>query len=195
MTALRPLERFVRRRVSAAPRCELCGEPLGEPHRHVIDVEEGRVHCACAVCTRIFDTPAGRYRTVPTDVRSVEGLREEDWRSLGIPVGLAFFVRSSTAGWKTILPSPAGSTEAEVPEAAWAALVARADLDSRVRADIEAVVVRWRRGGVVSSCIAPIDVCFELMALLRQKWSGFDGGENVRVLVESFIGGLMERTK
>ena len=52
-------------------------------------------------------------------------LSAAEWDELEIPVGLAFFLRSSAAGEVTgFYPSPAGATECRLDLAAWDRLAA-----------------------------------------------------------------------
>ena len=48
---------------------------------------------------------------------------DERWASFAIPIGLAFFMRSSVAGGVVALyPSPAGATESQLDLGAWDSL-------------------------------------------------------------------------
>lgn len=198
--ALRALSPYVKKAQQArvAEACELCAAPIDPVHRHVVDVKERRMQCVCATCARVFDSPSGRQRTVP--MRVVAGATDapsfEQWRSLGVPVGLAFFIRASTLGrWVGIFPSPAGATEAELPEAAWAAIEAACPLAREVRDDVEALVVRSTRSGRSDVFLAPIDLCYEAVGALRARWTGFDGGDEARAAVDDFVDTLAKRAE
>jgi hypothetical protein len=41
--------------------------------------------------------------------------------------------------------------------------------------------------------LVPIDACYQLVGTLRQKWRGFDGGDDVRREVDGFFHQLRER--
>jgi len=73
MARLRSLERFARGevpRVVEGPRCELCSEPIGERHRHVLELGPRAIRCACRPCALLFErSQAGRFFTVPERVR------------------------------------------------------------------------------------------------------------------------------
>ena len=221
MTALRALERFTRRRrAGAGTRCELCLAPVSEPHRHVVDVIERRMLCACHACALLFAYPShraeerpspsaksassplaqthARYRTVPDRVVEdpTSTIEPEDLRALGVPIGLAFFFKSRTLGRRTgVFPSPAGATEAEIEEQAWAAVLGRCALAREVEDDIEALLVRHPREGRGVTLLVPIDACYELTALLRRRWRGFDGGDDARDALDAFLARLSERAE
>ncbi|MDB5217264.1 MAG: hypothetical protein JWO86_5191 [Myxococcaceae bacterium] len=199
MTQLASLERFVARirrnqRARAGARCEVCGEAIGPAHRHVVDRTDRRLLCACTGCVIAFDgeQPA-RFRSVPDrrHAESIELFGDRDFDALGIPVGLAFFFRSSSLGrWVAAFPSVAGATEAELPEDAWAALEARSDRVRRMASDVEALLVRRHRDARYEGFIVPVDVCYELTGLLRQKWRGIDGGDEARAALDALFADL-----
>ncbi|MEU9832449.1 DUF5947 family protein [Streptosporangium sp. NPDC048047] len=54
MTAATGLRRFRTPDAGAATRCELCGEPAGEDHGHVVNLETRALLCACACCHLLF---------------------------------------------------------------------------------------------------------------------------------------------
>ena len=198
MNALRVLEPFVRRTSRAdAEVCELCAAPLDATHRHVVDVQARRMQCACATCARVFDAETGRHRTVPTRVvKDAGSVGESAWRALGVPVGLAFFLRPSTMGrWVGVFPSPAGATEAELPADAWAEIEAQCALVREAKEDVEALVVRCGRNGQTDCFLAPIDVCYEIVGAVRAAWTGFDGGDAARAVVDDFVAKLARRAE
>jgi hypothetical protein len=184
-----------------AARCELCAAPYGDRHRHVVDRRERRILCACAACALAFEGDTrGRHRTVPERVRrEVSGaIRLADLQRLGVPVGLAFFFRSSTLG-RTIgvFPSPAGATEAELDDEAYAALAARSALAAEREDDVEALLVRSTRAHESDPRVflVPIDVAYELVAVVRRGWRGIDGGEPAQAALDAFFGELDRRAE
>ncbi|HVW27998.1 MAG TPA: DUF5947 family protein [Polyangiaceae bacterium] len=193
MNPLRSLERFSARarRRTAAERCELCASTLATPHRHVVDLRERKLLCVCSPCSSVFpDSAASRYRSVPTQIRSDRAwtMSPADVELLSVPVGLAFFVRSSSLGrWTAIFPNPAGATEAELPDGAWEAFAEGCPLARTVQDDVEAFLVYRRRDGRASALATPVDRCYELAAILRQNWRGMDGGSEVRRAVEDYM--------
>src|SRR5262249_12126218 len=97
------LERYVRRE-PVLERCELCGGALPERHRHVIELADRALRCACGACAVLFRDPGaggGRYRTVPDRVVRIEsGL---DLSALGVPVELAWLIRRGDS-WIAAFP-------------------------------------------------------------------------------------------
>jgi len=196
---LASLERFAERirrakRAREGARCEVCGDAIGPAHRHVVDRIERRLLCACTGCVLAFDgeQPA-RFRTVPDRARAqaIDLFSDADFDALGIPVGLAFFFRSSSLGrWVAAFPSIAGATEAELPDEAWAAIEARSERVRRMASDVEALLVRRHRDARYDGFIVPVDVCYELTGLLRQKWRGIDGGDEARAALDELFASL-----
>jgi hypothetical protein len=197
---MRALERFARgaRRAREGQRCELCALPIAAEHRHVVDCTARKLLCACTPCTLAFSKEHGRFRTVPDQVRVDPAWVIDDRRlqALGVPVGLAFFLRpSSTKRWMAVFPSPAGATEAELEDAAWEAFASGSPLTAGIADDVEALFVRRTRDGQCSCFVVPVDVCYELTALLRRRWRGIDGGDDARDAVDDFVRRLGERAE
>ncbi len=198
-SAIASLARFTRRarRADEGQRCELCGSALADQHRHVVDRTGRRLLCACAPCGVAFvGAVEGRFRTVPDRVRieTSGAIGIEDLRALGVPVGLAFFFRSSTlARWTGVFPSPAGPTEAELPDADWEAFASKSAIVQGIEDDVEALLVRCGRDGSSVVLVVPIDVCYELTALLRREWRGIDGGDPMRRAIDAFFASLERR--
>lgn len=206
------LRRFARppRRASgsgAEERCELCGELLGHEHPHMVDLQRRSIACACQACALLFTRPGGRYRTVPDrvghDPRAP--LTAPEWAELQIPVGIAFFFFNSALG-RVIAsyPSPAGVTECELDLGAWDRLAAAHPLLGALTPDVEAILVVGGGapgnggapgGGAIETFLVPIDVCYSLAGALRLEWHGFDGGSEVRRVLEDLLGRLRERAR
>lgn len=180
--------------------CELCAVPIGESHRHVIDTVDRDVRCACIPCSLLFmDAAAKRHRTIPDRVLVDPdlALTPADWSALGVPVRLVFIACSSATGeWIATFPSPAGPTEAELDPDAWAALSARSRLFDEVEPDVEAVLVHGTRGAQQLDCmLVPVDVCYRLVASVRQHWRGIDGGDDTRREIEAAMDDLRRRSR
>ena len=84
---------------AAAPaeRCELCRTTIPENHRHLLHLVERRIVCVCPTC---WSLRSGDPEFRPTGARTLflEDLvvPEDVWARFSIPIGLAFFMRSTT---------------------------------------------------------------------------------------------------
>jgi hypothetical protein len=135
--------------------CEFCAAVIPPDHSHVADLEGAALMCACRACYLLFTHPGagmgrqagpghGRYQAVPdrylTDPARPLSLAE--WDSLQIPVGLAFFLRTSRGGGTTAFyPSPAGVTECQLNLDAWALIAADHPLLAAAAPDVEAILI------------------------------------------------------
>jgi hypothetical protein len=198
--ALEPLARRPPFDRAPGARCELCTAPLADTHPHVVDLEARSLCCACPPCAVLFREPAaggGRFRTVPDRVLALPDLRldEARWSALEVPVGLAFFFFSSAVDrWVACYPSPAGPTEADVPDGALSRLPVRPLVDA-LEPDVEALLVHRHRNGRTDCLLVPIDACYELVGLVRQHWEGFDGGDAARAAVDGFLDRMRARAR
>ena len=186
---------------SAAERCEMCTEEIGEQHPHVVDLVGRGLLCTCRPCYLLFTAEGAeqRYRAVPDRYLSFPAsvLSAGQWDELEIPVGLAFFFTNSVQG-RTVAfyPGPAGATESELPLGAWDRIVGAHPALGRMAPDVEALIVRTpdRGGAGAASYLVPIDRCYELVGGLRMVWRGFDGGQEARELLEAFFADLAARS-
>ena len=173
-------------------RCELCAEPLGSEHRHLLDLESRRLMCACRACTILFDRSGaggGHYRLVPDRSRLLTDVHLDDltWQAFQIPVDMAFFFHSSAAGRVVAFyPSPLGATESLLDLDAWDDLVAVNPVLEELEPDVEALLVN-RTSGRREYWILPVDRCYELVGLIRTHWRGFRGGNEVWAKVDEFF--------
>lgn len=195
--SLASLRRLARPR-DAEERCELCGAPISAEHRHLFDDRTEALACACQACSLLFTGQApARYRPVPTRVLSLPDLvlDEGRWESLDIPVGLAFFARSTRLGRVVArYPSPAGPTESQLSLATWAELEAANPVLAELWPDVEALLVN-RVGTAVDNLVVPIDQCYALVGLVRTGWRGTSGGPDVWGAVATFFAGLRARAE
>jgi hypothetical protein len=205
MTAPNPLSVLARVRASRpAPsdqeRCEMCAEPIGEQHQHVVDLVGRGLLCTCRPCYLLFTAEGAelRYRAVPDRYLALTdfALFGGQWDELEIPVGLAFFFRNSEQG-RTVAfyPGPAGATESELPLGAWDRIVDANPVLGSLAPDVEALIVRMpdRSRSAVEAHLVPIDRCYELVGLLRTAWRGFDGGQEARAVLDAFFADLTAR--
>jgi hypothetical protein len=181
-------------------RCEMCAEPIGERHGHVVDVENRGLMCTCRPCALLFTAEGaggGRYRAVPERYRYAADVpfAESTWDAIGIPVATAFFFTNSELGHTVAFyPSPAGATESLLSLEAWTDLLAAIPALADLRPDVEALLVHKSESGF--ECFAvPIDACYQLVGLVRMHWQGFDGGEEAWAAIHEFFAGLRERSE
>src|SRR5215469_11350898 len=191
------LRRLARTR-DAGERCELCGAPLPAEHRHLFDDWTEVLACACQACSLLFTGQAqARYRPVPTRVLSLPDLvlDQERWESLDVPVGLAFFARSTRLGRVVArYPSPAGPTESQLALATWAELESANPVLAELQPDVEALLVN-RVGTAADNLVVPIDQCYALVGLVRLGWRGLSGGPEVWGAVATFFASLRSRAE
>lgn len=172
--------------------CELCGEIIAPEHRHLVDLSKAQLLCACRACTILFDRSAsggGHFQLVPEERYLVRDFKlpESAWDALGLPVDLAFFFTSTPA--KRVVafyPSPAGATESLLPLPAWTDLCTANPILSELRPDVEALLVN-RAGGAGDHLLVPIDQCYALVGLIRSRWRGIGGGDEVWEEIRGFF--------
>ena len=178
----------------------MCAALIPAEHGHLADLEPSTLLCACRPCYLLFthgQAGRGRYRAVPD--RSLydpaRPMSSAEWDELEIPVGLAFFLRSSqrdeVAGF---YPSPAGATECQLDLAAWDRLAAAHPLLQEVAQDVEAALI-CRTDDGIEHYLVPIDACYELAGRMRLHWRGFDGGDEARRSIAEFLAGIRARAQ
>jgi hypothetical protein len=180
--------------------CELCGEPVGPEHNHLVDLERRNLMCACRLCWMLFapeGAGGGHFKAVPERYVAFPELRltRAEWDSLQIPVSVAFFfVNSSIERVAAFYPGPAGATESLLPLDTWDELaIGHAEL-ATLLPDVEAFLVRAERGAGEAECfLVPIDACYELVGRLRMLWRGFDGGREARQALDDFFAEVRAR--
>jgi Family of unknown function (DUF5947) len=175
----------------ATERCDICHAPIPDDHRHLLALEERRIVCSCEPCWALHSgdpeyRPAGMRTVWLADFE----LSDERWASFQIPIGLAFFMRSTvTGGVVAFYPSPAGATESELSLEAWDALVAENPSLTDLDPDAEALVVN-RISAPAQYVVAPIDKCYALVGLIKSRWEGISGGAAVEQAVPEFFAAL-----
>jgi hypothetical protein len=60
--------------------------------------------------------------------------------------------------------------------------------------DVEALLLR-KAGGETECLLVPIDVCYELVGLVRMHWKGFDGGSEAWDKIDGFFADLAEKAR
>lgn len=180
--------------------CDLCGQSIPPQHRHLIDVQDRRLLCACRACSILFDhrgAGGGHFRLLPNRSRYVEGFELGDmlWQSFRIPVDLAFFFHSSAAGRVVAFyPAPIGATESLLELDAWQELVTANPVLEGLEPDVEALLVNRTRGAR-DHWIVPVDRCYELVGVIRTRWKGFGGGPDAWAEIDRFFEDLRREAK
>jgi uncharacterized protein DUF5947 len=189
------LRRFVSQR-APVERCELCSAELHSEHEHLVDLESRQMTCACQPCAILFSGKANpRYRRVPREIRYLPDFRltEAQWESLLLPIGLAFFFRSTPAGKVVALyPSPAGATESLLDLESWDEIERENPVVAEMESDTEALLVNRVRGAQ-DHFLVPIDECYRLVGLIRTHWHGLSGGAEMWDVIEKFFAELKEK--
>lgn len=171
--------------------CELCGAGLPVDHRHLIHLDERRLLCACETC---WSVRSGEAAFRPAGVRTewLDGfdLPDEAWASFGIPIGLAFFMRTGDPERVVAFyPSPAGATESEIDAGSWQRVRAMNPALERLEPDSEALIVN-RMSDPHQHAIAPIDDCYRLVGLIKSSWEGISGGTGPELAIAQFFAEL-----
>ena len=178
--------------------CDMCATPVGPGHRHIVDLSDRRIMCACRACALLFDSEAaggGHLRLLPTRRRRLDDfvLDAAQWDRLRIPVDMAFFFYSTSAERVLALyPSPAGPTESLLELEAWTELEAANPVLGSMQPDVEALLVSRARD-MNEHWLVPVDDCYELVGLIRSRWRGFGGGEEVWAAIDHFFEDLPTR--
>jgi Family of unknown function (DUF5947) len=179
----------------AQERCDICNAPLPVDHRHLLHLVERRILCSCEACWALHSGDA-EYRPAGTRTIWLDELDLDDemWGRFQIPIGLAFFMRSSVSGGVVAFyPSPAGATESELDLDAWGVLMDRNPALGELDADAEALIVN-RLSDPPQHVIAPIDNCYALVGLIKSRWEGISGGAALEQAVPAFFAALRART-
>ena len=173
-------------------RCDLCGEPIPAQHRHLFDLSSRELLCACQACRILFERPAAggaHYRLVPNRRIALADFVMDDaaWERLRIPVDMAFFFHSSEADRvQAYYPGPMGATESLLELGAWDELVRDNPVLATLEPDVEALLVNRARGARMHF-IVPIEDCYRLAGLIRTRWRGLSGGEDVWKAIDGFF--------
>ena len=176
-------------------RCDLCGNEIPADHRHLLHLTDRQILCACEACVALR---SGDPDLRPTGTRIVFlddfELSDELWASFQIPIGLAFFLRSTTAGGiVAFYPSPAGSMESELDLDAWGELVRLNPVVDTLDADGEALLVN-RLSDPRQQAIVPVDECYRLVGLVKVGWEGISGGSGPEDAIQGFFAELRARS-
>jgi uncharacterized protein DUF5947 len=203
--SLRALRHFMREQAPeparvAEERCEMCSEPLGTEHRHLLDLSRHTVMCACDACALLFASRGaaeGKYRLIPRRRLALQDFQmpDEQWDELMLPVDMVYLFRSSEAERaRAFYPSPAGAMESLLTLENWDDLVRSNPLLNDLEPDVEALLIN-RVERAREYFVVPIDVCYRLVGLLRVSWKGLSGGNEAREAIAAFFADLRTRAE
>ncbi len=179
-------------------RCDFCAQVLPPQHSHVVHIEKRNLRCACRPCYLLFSAggaAGGKYKAVPERYLDLGDrvLSPSQWDRLQVPVDLAFFFYNGVIGHTVAFyPSPAGATESLLSLEIWEEIVRANPRIAGLEPDVEALLVS-RREQAFSCYIVPIDVCYELVGIVRRHWRGFQGGAEAWQAIEAFFASLSAR--
>lgn len=111
-------------------------------------------------------------------------MTDGQWDALRLPINLAFFFRSTPLERVVAAyPSPAGATESMLTFDAWQDIERDNPILLDMEPDVEALLVN-RVGATRGSTpeqyfLVPADKCYQLVGLIRTKWTGLSGGGEV----------------
>ncbi len=181
-------------RAKPVERCDICHTTVPDDHRHMLHLVDRAIVCTCEACWALY---SGNPEYRPTGMRTLWlddfHCDDETWAAFRVPIGLAFFMRSTVTGTVVAFyPSPAGATESELTLEAWAALVERNPVLEQLDTDAEALVVN-RLSDPPQYAIIPIDQCYGLVGLIKSRWEGISGGGAIEQAVPEFFAGLRTR--
>jgi hypothetical protein len=185
------LRRFVR--AQPVESCEFCGTPIPPDHRHLIEPAAARLSCACRVCAEAMaGRPGQQFRLVPQQIQALSSFQigDAEWASLDLPIDMAFLLHSTPAGRPVArYPGPTGIAESWPSADAWSALAVRNPVLGELEPDVEALLVNRIKGSRAYFRV-PIDRCYRLAGLLRTRWQGWSGGDQVWQAIDEFFAAL-----
>ena len=174
--------------VEEQEKCEVCGSSIAVDHRHLLELGERRILCSCEPCIAMR---SGLENYCPVGTRFVwlENVEfpNELWAAFQLPIGLAFFFRSTGVNAVVALyPSPAGATESELHFETWTRLADMNPVLRDLEPDAEALIVN-RMADTPAFAIAPIDRCYMLVGLVKAAWEGISGGAGMEKAIEDYF--------
>ena len=177
--------------------CDLCSVAVPPVHRHLLEMSNRQIACACDPCALRFENViGGSFKLIPRDTCALPDFRMSDleWEGMSLPINLAFlFYSTLKQKMMALYPSPAGATESLLPLTAWESLVAANPILCGMQHDVEALLVN-RVEEAREYFLAPMDICFELVGLIRVHWRGLSGGEELWNEIDAFFGRLKKNS-
>lgn len=184
------LRRFVMEE-SGVERCDICAAAIPAEHRHLTELSNRRLLCACDSCARSLGE-SERFRLVPPKTEALDDFQLTDlqWEALQLPIDMAFLFKSTRDGRPVaVYPGPAGGMESAMSAEAWSRLAAANPALVEMKPDVEALLINRTMGSREYYCVS-IDRCYALIGLIRKRWSGLSGGADVWDAIHRFFSSL-----
>jgi hypothetical protein len=192
--AFATLRRFARARADIE-RCELCGSALATEHQHLLDRRSRQIACSCDACAILFcGQENAKFLRIPRRLLKLGSFALDDlaWGALMLPINFAFFLRTPEGQTQVLYPSPAGAMRSELSMPDWHELFAADPALLSVEPEVEALLVN-RIGDQAAYFIAPLDLCYRLVGLIRTRWRGLSGGAELWHEIAAFFTDLEQR--
>lgn len=178
--------------------CELCATEIPkEHHDHLIEPASGQLKCSCHPCALLFSTGhKTKFKRVPQQATRLDAmsLTQLQWQSLQVPINLLFLTtKSQPAQKQAFYPSAAGAVECTFAEDLWSELRQWVPVIDELTPDIEALLIYEKEDSIILYRLS-IDLCFQLIGLIRMHWRGFSGGADVYREISQFFENLDSRT-
>ena len=103
-----------------------------------------------------------------------------------------FFSQGDPPTYAAFYPGPSGATESTLDLSSWQDVLAANAALAAVQPDVEAVLLRRHDPGF-TCYVTPVDVCYELVGIVRQHWVGLAGGAEVWDRIDAFFDCLAHR--
>ena len=112
-----------------------------------------------------------------------------------IPVNMVYIFQSTHGNRiMAFYPSPAGAIESLLDLENWTTLISNNPILNTIEPDVEALLINRVRGAH-EYFIVPIDACYKLVGLIRVRWKGLGGGEEVWKEIEAFFADIRRKSE
>ena len=163
-------------------RCEMCAEPIGDEHAHVVESRPAP-SCAPAAPATCSSPPGRRRRQVPRRAGSLPPftdfhLAPAQWDALQIPVQHGVLLRELRArSGRRVLSEPGRRDRVAAAARRVAELVGENPALATCEPDVEALLVARDRSDGGDRVLPRADRrLLRARRVLRRRWRGFDGG-------------------